>query len=232
MATQQPCCETSDPAAARTERHLRLLAELAEIGMDLAREVRRQALDQDGEAPPAADLALTFSRIARAVRQTVALEAKLAEEAQAGRSERPALSVSDRWRSARRKRQVREIVGEIIEAESDGDFEADRLLSERDERLDDGDEEADFADRPIGELVARICRDLGITPDWSLFEDEDWAIEVNRLSPEPSERGRGQGEAAQDSTPPLRLPPGPTTPRQAAARPESLELDATILTVS
>ena len=117
MSAAQAACEAPDPAAARTERHLHMLAELAEIGMDLAREVRRQALDTSEDAPSAADLALTFSRIARAVRQTVALESRLAEPPQPRHAER-ALSVSDRWRSARRRRQVGEIVGDIIESGS------------------------------------------------------------------------------------------------------------------
>ena len=178
-----------------------MLAELAEIGMDLAREVRRQALDETTEVPPAADLALTFSRIARAVRQTVALEARLAEPSQPGHAERP-LSVSDRWRSARRKRQVKQIVGEIIEAETKSDFEADRLFAERDERLDDGDEEADFADRPLGELVARICADLGVEPDWSLFEDEDWAIAEARARPPGSPFAAARADEVSPAPPP------------------------------
>ena len=68
--------------AERTARHLRLLAELAEIGMELARDVRRQALEPDAERMDAAagdagenvagagvraDLGLVFARIARAV---------------------------------------------------------------------------------------------------------------------------------------------------------------------
>ncbi|HEX3363697.1 hypothetical protein [Phenylobacterium sp.] len=186
-----------------------MLAELAEIGMDLAREVGRQALDQSAEAPSAADLALTFSRVARAVRQTVAPEARLAEDSRKDRAERAALSVADRWRSARRKRQVREIVGEVIEVEADGDYDADRLLAERDERLEDGDEEADFADRPIGELVARICRDLNIIPDWSLFEDADWAIEEARARPPGSPfAAESSGSGNPDETP--SDPPWPT----------------------
>jgi hypothetical protein len=210
--------EAPDPAAARTERHLRTLAELAEIGMDLAREVRRQALDETADAPPAGELALTFSRIARAVRQTVALEAKLAEPPQPGQAERPPLGVSDRWRSARRKRQVKQIVGQIIEAVTDTDFQADRLFAERDERLDDGDDEdADFAERPIGELVARICRDLGVTPDWSLLEDEDWAIEENLLSPAQRE-GEGRERAGAGFAAASPGPAGPD-PEQVFASP-------------
>ena len=66
MSTTRPASEPSDPATARTERHLRLLAELAEIGMTLAREVSRQVLDPSTNNLAAAELALTFSRIARA----------------------------------------------------------------------------------------------------------------------------------------------------------------------
>ncbi|MDB5464527.1 MAG: hypothetical protein JWP23_2916 [Phenylobacterium sp.] len=163
-------------AEARAERHLRMLQELAEIGMDLARSVQRQAHGQAATDHGAADLGLVFSRIARAVRQTVALEAKLAEDRQKTQAERAPLTVADRWRSARRKRQVKEIVAEAIGSEV-GEFDVERLFDDLDERLADGDEEADFAERPIGELVARICRDLGVTPDWSLWHDDDWAIE-------------------------------------------------------
>ena len=82
------------------------------------------------------------------------------------------------------------------------------------ERLDDGDEEeADFADRPIGELVARICKDLGITPDWSLLEDEDWAIEEARTRPPGSPFAaapgvEGSGEGSSDPPWPAHDPPG------------------------
>jgi hypothetical protein len=199
MSATQPSSEAPDPAAARTERHLRLLAELAEIGMDLAREVRRQALDQSEDSPPAADLALTFSRIARAVRQTVALEARLAEPPRPGHAERASLTVSDRWRSARRKRQVGEIVEGVIESDAAGEFDSYDLLVDLHERLEDGyDEEADFADRPIGELVARICGDLGVEPDWSLLKDEDWAIAAKSAST-PGEAERGEGRERGDA---------------------------------
>jgi hypothetical protein len=32
-------------------------------------------------------------------------------------------------------------------------------------------------------LVARICADLGVTPDWSLWEGEGWAIEYEKSLP-------------------------------------------------
>jgi hypothetical protein len=205
MSTAPPTPEAPNPAVARAERHLALLAELADIGMDLAREVRRQALDASEDAPSAADLALTFSRVARAVRQTVALEARLAE----ARAEPPVRSVADRWRAIRRRRQVEEIVTDIIDNEPDLEFDADRLLTDLHERLADGDEAADFADRPVGEMIARICRDLGVAPDWNRFKDEDWAIEEARVRPPGSPfAGAGSDEAGSPDPPwPTRDPP-------------------------
>jgi hypothetical protein len=75
------------------------------------------------------------------------------------------------------KEQVQEIVTEAIEAGESDEAETERLHEALFERLEDPDDEADFADRPVGELVARICHDLELTPDWSLWEAEDWAIE-------------------------------------------------------
>ena len=165
------------PSDDRAERHARVLRELTEIGMDLAREVRRQALEA-GTDIPAADLALEFSRIARAVRQTVALEAKLAEDRQARADKTEASRVLDaRVRGIRRKTRVIGLVERVLESESDGE----RLLDDLAERLED-ENDTDFADAPIGELVARICRDLGVTPDWTLWDDEPWAIEAATAS--------------------------------------------------
>ena len=184
-------------AEERTERHLRLLQELAEIGMEMARAVRGQAVAQAAErdANPAApfaggDLGLVFSRIARAVRQTLALEARLAEERLKARAEHATqlaehaarLAGEARAKTVRRRNDVRYYVAEAIEAETPED-DVEDLLEELDERLDDVDAAGEFDDRPIGELVASICRDLGITPDWSLWEDEDWAIEEARTRP-------------------------------------------------
>jgi hypothetical protein len=155
---------------------LAMLHELAQIGMRLARGVEREA-----EAPEAAagDLALKFARIARAVRQTLALEARiegeLAARAREDAAQRAArLERETRARLAGRKTAIRCAVEQAIEAEAD-DHEFEALFDHLEERLQDR-EDTDFLDRPVGELVARICRDLGVTANWSLWEDEDWAI--------------------------------------------------------
>jgi hypothetical protein len=43
------------------------------------------------------------------------------------------------------------------------------------ERLKDFDDYADLGNRSIGEIIARICRDLGLKPDWWRWVDAAWA---------------------------------------------------------
>ena len=195
-----PSRDRVDPCALgaegeRTERHLRMLQELGELGMRLARAVTEQAVETAAE--PDRDPGLVFSRIARAVRQTIALEAKLADDrrkAQAETAERRATEI--RRRAVERKTKVRLLVERVLDAEADGS-DAENLFYDLGERLETDYHDADFADLPIGELVARICRDLGVTANPSLWEDDGRAIEeANRLSPAKRE-GEGRERATQ-----------------------------------
>jgi hypothetical protein len=120
-----------------------------------------------------------FSRIARAVRQTLALESKLAEDRDV--RDKRTQAEQARRRGAQRKNTVRHIVEQAIEADADGTDRED-LLDDLHERFEYEDD-LRFADRPIAEHVARICRDLGVTPDWTLWSDEDWAIEETATRP-------------------------------------------------
>jgi hypothetical protein len=196
-------------AEARTERHLRILEDLAEIGMDLARTVQRQAHEQAAAGSGAADLGLVFSRIARAVRQTVALEARLAEDRQTKTAAQ--IARQSHARATRRRRDVQVVVEQAIEADA-ADSDVEDLLLDLEERLVDYDD-TDFSDRPVGELVARICRDLGVTPDWSLWDDEDWAIE------ETAARPRGSPYAAHDPDNPGSGDPGGDPPDKPPPKP-------------
>ena len=210
----------------RTERHLRMLAELAEIGMDLARHVRLQVLGLaetaeggdcwDGaeaalpEVSPSrvntrggmgADLGLVFSRVARAVRQTVALEARLASDALAqkpGRELREAaaearLAASERARVRKQKDRVRGLVEAAISAEAGG-RDGESLRLDLDERLEDPDVEAELGWRPIGVIVAGICDDLGIKADLSRFTDAELGFDFAAMK---VSTGDGGGVAAE-----------------------------------
>ena len=190
----------SDPFEVRAQQRVEALQELIAIGMELAREARRQVMEPTHAETPAKDLDLVFQRIARAVRQTVALATRLDQDRQKSQAERASkAAVETRVRGLMRKARVQEIVERVIEVESDGE----RLLGRLDERLEDADD-TDFADRPIGELVAAICRDLGVTPDWSLWEDEAWAIAAAGAEPvgsylSPTRNACGEGREGDEA---------------------------------
>lgn len=164
-------------AVERRGRHLRMLAELAEIGMELVREVRVQALE---EVPAgrlmAADPVLSFARLARAVRQTVALEAKVAVDGFA--SAQPASRGATRPGAAvqpgfvKMKARIRRSVEEAIASGAEpGD--AEDLLRDLDERLDDPEYAEEMGDRPFGMIVALICGGLGVKIDLKDFTDTE-----------------------------------------------------------
>lgn len=210
---------TADPDAERAARHLRGLAELGEIGLELARALRRRVVEAGAAPEPAAveaapvaagtgfggDVGLAFSRIARAVRQTFALEARMAQD-ERGRAEdrrfeaQRRRSLIESLRPPTRKETIRDAVELAIEADRDEggnlyieERRIESLLADLDERLDEADE-ADLMDRPIGEVVARICADLGVAYDPDLWADEDWADEVAAAAVLP-------GAAAEDWAP-------------------------------
>ena len=64
----------------RLQQQLRTLDELAEVGMSLAEALERKILSQAASGVPfdAAEMAESFSNIARAIRQTIALRTELA----------------------------------------------------------------------------------------------------------------------------------------------------------
>ncbi len=217
--------ELSRESEARATRQMRMLQELAEIGMQLARAVGRQVAERTQEDPGgadtdlaadlAADLALVFSRISRAVRQTIALEARLDRELlQAQKAENAAMAeqarAAERALARRRKHAVREAVQEALDAEACGP-ELEALLADLDERLEDADDDPDFAELAIGQLVARICRQLGVVPDPSLWEDEGGAVHAG--SPEPF-RSQAGAEDEAPATNIVALDGADTSPRR------------------
>jgi hypothetical protein len=174
-ATASP--ETASPDAPRVgavPRQVQLLGELAELGLDIARAIARQASGQSVEAVVEGDVALAYARVSRAVRLTLMLQAKLIEEFQAAADE--AAEVKARLAPAyRAKARVEAIVERVAESAHDEDT-VDRLISEAAERLDDEDLYGDLLERPLSELVARICKDLGLEPDWAELAGELWAV--------------------------------------------------------
>ena len=209
--------EAAPRAPAWADEHLEVLKDLRVMGMTLARTLTRQvvrqaqadeALAEAGEAvsaPPrriaAIDPALSFSRISRAVRLTLALEARTHQmiEDAARKAARGGGAANDDgsgdpdgsidYEGVRRKLapkihaivhgerdyQTRRIVEETIEAACDDLDDVDRLKEELKERLEDDEVFSGRGAWPIGETIALICQDLGLTPDWDRWENQGWA---------------------------------------------------------
>jgi len=186
-------------AEARSQQRLAMLHELAEIGMRLARGVERRAeAAEDGQG---GDVGLVFSRIARAVRQTLALEARLEEELQTRAKQDQADRDYRRAKAPRspvetRSRLVRRAVARAIDDET-----AEQLIENLDERLCDREADDDFMDRPMGELVALICKELGVSADLTLWGDEAWAMEEAAAPARPPSGAAPQAEPACEPPP-------------------------------
>ncbi len=180
IADNAPEQTVTNRQAQAAQRYVHVLEELIDIGTELAGMVLQQARKQV-EASNAIDAlgqddqgfnvriiptpALTpdpigaFERITRAIRRTMTLANKLNEPPKA-----PAAPVfQDRGaadRAAARKRIIRDVEDTIQRTTKDD--EAERIHAEFLERLDGPDLDDDIADRPVDEIVADICRDLGI----------------------------------------------------------------------
>jgi hypothetical protein len=119
------------------------------------------------------DVGLAFSRVSRAVRLAVLLQNELG-----GSREDPeaaALKAEADRQAAHRDRAVR-ILRRVARdhCRRDG-FAVSVIAREAAERLGDDDIYSLVASRPVGELVAMLCRDFGLEPNWDALATEAWA---------------------------------------------------------
>ena len=139
------------------ERHGRVLTELSELGLALARGLKARA-EAASTLKEAEGLALAFHRIARTVRLTLALESRLARErVEIVRSEQAQV----RLRAADRQKQVRAAIARDVWSETEGE-EAEALLDELDERLETDVLFEEFVQGPVEACIARIRAELGL----------------------------------------------------------------------
>ncbi len=236
-ASLEPSADFASDAAmaARAARRIEVVERLIEMGLELTDGLHRQAMAQieqavvDPEAPVVdGDAAeLKFSRLAKTVRMCLALGARLGQDLIDQRRRAEAVRVTGlveqararkvtRRRAVMRKVMVREMVEKTIDATIHDDDVAETRANLRERLVDhEGNEDAEFADAPIGVLVARICRDLGVTPDWSLLQGYVWAIEEAATLPpgspfiELARRKSAAGVAGCDGGPSAHPPPVP-----------------------
>jgi hypothetical protein len=191
--TPEAADEAPDPSVLLAEGRLGLLRELAEIGMKLARALEPCAPAAGNEAETGRfrgrDPADSFARLSRAIRLTLALEAKTDEELRdlkAGvvrKRKKEAKRTAERREAAAAKEareravKVRELVSEAAEFEIADVYEFAQVYHALHERLDEDPAYDGCGERPLRETVERLCKDLMLSPDWSRWDGEGWIRE-------------------------------------------------------
>jgi len=170
----------ANPAAgldpARLERQLDRLDRIADLGVEIAEGLAAQAKGT-GPRVVEGDLALAYDRVSRAVRMATLLQSRLMADfhrAQAGGP--PAAGPAPADQAAARKDGVVRIVRRVAEARGDLEaYQVSWLAGRARERLEHEDIYGQVMTQPVSELVERVCRDLGLTPQWAALVEEAWA---------------------------------------------------------
>jgi len=184
-----------DRVKARAAEREAMLRRLADIGMEMAealaeelRDRRAAPPDNAGTRPSVADLSLAFNRVSRAVRQTLALEARLQEGAltRARAANDPDdnggyYPGSPKWAewSAEQARKIRAKIMAVAVSPS-SEERAEREAAERagyqpepDERekMFDRPDQSDFIDKTPEEMVEILNRALRIERNRRVFAE-------------------------------------------------------------
>ena len=182
------------------DRQLEALNRLADMAMAVAAAITRRVTEAEaGSETDLSGAALDFSRASRAVRMTFALQSRLIAEFKGVAGPRTGGSAtpveSDAWydefgrpdvvdHDEVLRRQLKGVVKCLGEAEHLDGEAVERLVREAGERLEDEGFFRDITERPMGETVALVCKDLGIEPDWALLADIYWAqLEIKHPPP-------------------------------------------------
>lgn len=155
------------------ERHGRVLAELTELGLSLARALHDKAVTAE-DPKLANDYALAFQRVSRSVRQSMALEAKLE------RDRRRAAAEARDYPVSRAAEQARELARAVFVRKAEVRSRLRSELWDEYENLDDAAVEATIAGdiereaaletflaEPAGEQVERLLAALRAVLDAS-----------------------------------------------------------------
>jgi hypothetical protein len=187
---------TADPAAAivRADQRLAMLRRLAELGMKLAEALAERVVSASKDPEPRHDPAGSFARVSRAVRLTLALEAKIEQDLAALRQggdvteasapkgppwpEDIARGAVPKGHPRAHRNQIRDSVWDAINHEITDIYPAQEILDDLHERLVESDRYDAFLYRPLRESVEAICADLGLTPDWSRWTDDGFPPET------------------------------------------------------
>ena len=215
----QPTPTDTEPHEDHARYYRAILHDLIDMGASLARQVHRQATAEP--ATPATDHTdhtIAFDRIARTVRRTIVL-ARILDQPLAARKQ-PSATIARH--QAARKRVLRE-VEDTIQRTASGP-RARALHEELLDRLDRPDLASDLLDDighlPVEQIIADICRDLGLANaggahPWKRRTPDDILLLNTRAAGQPTAAAPA-ADRPPDIRPPIPLDPGRSP--QAASR--------------
>ena len=216
VASPSPDPAPGDPAEDRNapvrDVDLRVLEELVDLGMQIARaEARltlvqveaetRAAAGQAGPAPAESPQAgirnapprdplrhdLRFERAARGVRVTIAVRTKLLLD-RAAWAARVAKAAAEQARNADRegrtelRRKVGAVLDEVVTATA-SERAARALVPDINRWFAERDHETQLPNRPVGEIAALIACDFGYKIEWNQWHERPWAAAAQATFP-------------------------------------------------
>jgi hypothetical protein len=175
------------------ETRSRMLGELAELGLVLARDLQQAALVAE-DPQDKVRLAEAFARVGRGVRQSLALHARMERDAARAAADAETQAVGmEPVRRSRRKAEVRSAVEAVIWREHERlDVDPDLLLEDLNDCLDAEARTDVFLHTDPATQIARLCRALEL-PIPSEQDDggapTDRSTNDDRATPKPETPG-------------------------------------------
>lgn len=201
MAPQPP------PTPVDDDRHGRILAELAGMGLEIARDLRERALAAEtGEE--ATRLARAFQAISRGVRQTLALELKVArfrrELDREGRTAAQAEAAAREPLVDRRREAIGSRVEQLIYTEHEGyefeEAEAERLQWALSDWMEAASAQPDFTAADLDAQILDACRTIGLDPArFAILDAAERRAAPRRARPGDDEDDGWEDEAGDDA---------------------------------
>lgn len=179
-------------AVARVARQLEMLAELNEIGLDLARAVAAHVKAQIADAKQSGwcgnvphDPAAAFAKLAQSVRHTIALETSLREGSisEGGLFAAPGKPINLHANFAPTPPRPR-LQPDSALADADKADRPETIADDLSRLLDDRERFFEIPVGPPGAIAADLCRDLGLDParlDWR--DDQGWTVKADPADP-------------------------------------------------
>jgi len=163
-----------------------------------------EALTQGQHAAPDST-GLALARLARAVRMSVWLEARLHSERLEREQKATTADAAQQQRKSRLKQRLKRHVKEAIERQTEDEAEPlERETLERAlaERLEQDDIERDILRYSPEEIVGRVCQELGIAFDPAMWTADEWVWEEPDGTPrDSSPAGSGTRKAKPELEP-------------------------------